>query len=232
MPMHRSYRGKIAYLHDDAGETGREWFDVIVHADGSRIVRARCEMDDDRLLRDVTISMDASFAPHHAYVHLMQNDQFMGSGWFRFSAEAAECQALTAREGRIDQRVPLTRPVRFFGTHPIVCDGMMPGLYDHASGERQQQVTAAASSLAPNGASGPMLAWFDMSIEYVGDEEIAVPAGLFATRRYRVYLPGAFDEPLNIWTTGSDCLVIKESWAVLKSRYELVELDRGPSWTK
>lgn len=77
-----------------------------------------------------------------------------------------------------------------------------------------------------------MLAWFDMSIEYVGDEEVAVPAGLFATRRYRVYLPGAFDEPLNIWTYGSDCLVIKESWAVLKSRYELVELDRGRSWIK
>ena len=50
---HRSYRGKMLYLTDGVGEMGREWFHVTVQPDGTRTMRATCEMDDDRLLRDV-----------------------------------------------------------------------------------------------------------------------------------------------------------------------------------
>lgn len=227
MPTHRTYEGRIAYLHETMGETGREWFSVSVHADGSRIVRARCEMDDDHLLRDVVVGMDSAFRPTHAHVHMMQHDRFLGSGWFRFSATEVECEADTAREGRISQRVSIAEPVRFFGTHPIVCDGMMPGVFDHTRGERRQRVKAGASSLAPNGASGPMLTWFTMDLEYVRDERITVPAGTFETRHFLVHLAGTFDAPLEVWVHGPDCLVVRESWSILKSRYELIEVRQG-----
>ena len=52
-PLHRHYRGKMLYLTDGVGEMGREFFSVTVQPDGERTLRAQCEMDDDRLLRDV-----------------------------------------------------------------------------------------------------------------------------------------------------------------------------------
>jgi len=227
MPAHRTYSGKIAYLHDTAGETGREWFSVSVHGDGSRIVRARCEMDDDHLLRDVVIGMDATFRPTHAHVHLVQHDRFLGSGWFKFTNSEAVCEADTVKEGRISQSVALTEPVRFFGTHPIVCDGLMPALFDFGRGERRQRVKAVASSMAPNGASGPTLSWFTMDLEYVRDETITVRAGTFDTRHFLIHLAGTFDAPLEVWVHGPDCLVVREAWTILKSRYELVEVQAG-----
>lgn len=33
---HRSIRGKLLYLHDTRGETGREWFSVTVQPSGER----------------------------------------------------------------------------------------------------------------------------------------------------------------------------------------------------
>ena len=180
-------------------------------------------MDDDRLLRDVVIAMDARFHPQHAFVNLVKDGAFMGSGWFRFAGGLAECCAETAAEGRIHQEISVTAPVRFFGTHPIVCDGLMPALFDPKRSERRQRISAFASSLAPNGASGPMLCRLDMDIEYVGEEKVEVAAGAFNARCFHVHLPGAFSEPLRIWTHGADSVVVKESWTLLKSRYELVE---------
>jgi len=55
---HRSYRGRVDYIHDDIGERGREWFSVTVQPDGMRTLRSQCEMDDTRILRDVTYTVD------------------------------------------------------------------------------------------------------------------------------------------------------------------------------
>jgi hypothetical protein len=50
---HRSYKGKLLYLTDGQGEMGRETFHVTIQPDGTRTMRATCEMDDDRLISDV-----------------------------------------------------------------------------------------------------------------------------------------------------------------------------------
>ena len=44
---HATYRGKIVYRTDGKGEEGREFFSVTVQPDGSRTLRALCEMDND-----------------------------------------------------------------------------------------------------------------------------------------------------------------------------------------
>ena len=98
---HRSYRGKVVYLTDNVGEMGREFFHVTIQPDGTRTMRAVCEMDDDRLLRDVVITLDPQWQPTDAFVRLTINEDFFGSSWFRFSPSEAECQALTKREGGV-----------------------------------------------------------------------------------------------------------------------------------
>ena len=123
MMPHRSYRGRIAYLRDGQGERGRETFNVTVHADGTRTVRAFCEMDDIRLLRDTTYSVDAAWRPLDAFVRLVSQDRFVGSAWFRFDDLGVECESYTALDGRVSQRQDLGRRPRLFVPHPLVCDG-------------------------------------------------------------------------------------------------------------
>jgi len=81
---HRTYRGRIDYIHDDIGERGREWFTVTVQPDGTRTLRSHCEMDDTRILRDVVYTVDRAWLPIDSYVRLTVEEKLMGSAWFRF----------------------------------------------------------------------------------------------------------------------------------------------------
>ena len=84
---HRTMRGKLLYLHDTHGETGREWFTVTVQPSGERTVRAHCEMEDEQVLRDVVWSMDPDWRPIDAYVRLSVGGVWQGSGWFYCTTE-------------------------------------------------------------------------------------------------------------------------------------------------
>ena len=117
---HRALRGRIAYLHDRDGERGREWFSISVQDDGTRTLRAQCEMDDEDLLRDVTYTVDGSWRPLDAFVRLTRAQRFVGSAWFRFDDQGAECESWTASEGRLSQRVALSQRPRVFAPHPLV----------------------------------------------------------------------------------------------------------------
>ena len=41
---HRNYKGKLLYLTDGQGEMGRESFNITIQPDGTRTMRANCEM--------------------------------------------------------------------------------------------------------------------------------------------------------------------------------------------
>lgn len=99
MMKHRTYSGKLLYLTDGVGEMGREWFKVTVHCDGSRTLRSLVEMDDDKLLRDVVITVGGDWKPLDAFVRLTINEKFVGTRWYRFSDTLVECEAFTAAAG-------------------------------------------------------------------------------------------------------------------------------------
>jgi len=229
MMPHRSYRGRIAYLRDGQGERGRETFNVTVHADGTRTVRAFCEMDDIRLLRDTTYSVDGAWRPLDAFVRLMSQDRFVGSAWFRFDDQGVECESLTALDGRVTQRQDMGRRPRLFVPHPLVCDGWQASAFDYTRGPGVQHLDACTdSSPRPDGGSGPAIGLAEKDLEYVGDEEIEVPAGRFRARHLRILPPkrdAANWAPLEIWVAGEDFQLLRMRWDVLKSTYDLVELD-------
>jgi hypothetical protein len=226
---HRALRGRIAYLRDGQGERGREDFSITVHGDGARTVRAQCEMDDIRLLRDVTYSVDAAWRPLDAFVRLVSQDRFFGSAWFRFDDRGAECEAFTAGDGRVHQRCELGRRPLLFVPHPLVCDGWQASAYDYARGPGVQRLEPCAnSSPRPDGGSGPALGLSHKHLQYVGDETLEVAAGRFACRRLRI-LPPEGDEahgvPLDIWVTGTDFILVRMRWDLLRSTYDLVMLE-------
>jgi hypothetical protein len=227
---HRSYRGTVLYLTDGVGEMGREFFHVTIQPDGTRTLRAVCEMDDDRLLRDVVITLGPDWRPRDAFVRLTVNEAFVGSSWFRFADAVAECEGVTTAEGRISQRFDMPEPAKSFGTHPVHSDAWglsdfkrrIPGEVEESDG------TVFASSFLPNGGSGPLLlpARGRAKRRYIGVEPITVPAGTFSAHRFQFLVDNL--APIEIWATAEDCIPLRLRWDHLRQTYDLVELSGDP----
>lgn len=223
---HRTFRGRIDYIHRKDGEIGREWFSVTVQPDGHRTLRAHCEMDDVELLREVVQTHDPGWLPVDAFVRLTQYGSFVGSSWFNFVDDGIRCEGVTADAGRFSQWLPTDGRVRLFASHPVAADGMQCAAYDHDSPERIQTIRPwANSSPRPDGASGPMAAIGKKVIEYMGVEEVTVPAGTFEARHYSLHPSRPDWTPLETWVTGPDYLFVKLSWDVFEADYVLAELD-------
>ncbi len=228
---HRSYRGKMLYLTDGVGEMGREWFHVTIQPDGARTLRATCEMDDDRLLRDVVMTVTRNWFPVDAFVRLSIEEKPVGSSWFNFTEGTAECQGFTAQEGRLRQHYDVPGRVGFFGAHPLHGDAWACAtLQRDETLDSDRELHNFSSSHLPNGGSGPMLVPTStefLSKKYIGDERIEVAAGSFDTRHFQFLV--ADSPPIEIWLTGSDFIPVLVRWDFLKQSYELVELEGDPA---
>jgi len=221
---HRTYSGRIDYLTNGTEETGREWFSVTVQPDGARTLRAICEMEEPKLMRDVTYSLGSAWQPLDCFVRLMKAGTFMGSAWFRFTDDAIECEAVTAETGRISQRISVERRVRIFASHPLITDGWQTTQFDHARSEAVQKIEQwAHSSSLPDGGSGPMAGTGYKIIKYRGEEEITVPVGTFACRRYDLQSMIPSRPPLEAWVHGEDHQLVKMHWDLRPADYVLAE---------
>lgn len=235
---HRTLRGKILYTSRKpermGAERGRESFIITVHGDGKRTLRACCEIDDPpTVLRDVVLSVDADYYPLDCFTRLTIDDKFEGSGWMRFTESRAETEAFSARDGRISQRFDLTRRVRWLASHPIAGDGMGFAIFDRTRGPGKVFFPdMMVTSPDHRGATGPLLFKLGFGLEYLGDEEVAVPAGTFDAHHFR-YVDTAGQLPeehpqYDVWCTADeDCVFLRGAvGGYMQTFYELVELER------
>ena len=225
---HRSYSGTILYITDGKGEEGREFFKVTVQPDGTRTLRAHCEMDNDELLRDVVLTLDGNWRPLDAFVRLTIANQFQGSSWFLFSDKQLICEAFTKDAGRISQRLATPVWPPSFGGHPICCDTW----HSKAASLRREDKAAfqaldwiAMSSLLPNGGSGPLVSHAHVDVEFCGIENVTTAAGTFETTHVKNFARHrGRDCPVEIWAWNDDFVPIRARWDLLGQTYELVEL--------
>lgn len=224
--QHRSYAGKVLYLTDGVGEMGREMFHVTIQPNGSRTLRAVCELEDDKLLRDVVATVGADWYPMDAFVRIVGDGSFVGSAWFRFTDRTAECHAVTAMEGRWSQTYVLPARVGELGTHPVHADAW--GLAHFASRTPGHEASPPgvrfSTSIQANGGSGPLLtpSTGRKRRRYVGRERLAVRAGAFDVEHFQDLFPDK--PPADLWVTASDYVPIKVQWTHRQQTYELIEL--------
>ncbi len=232
---HRSIRGTIAYTSNKperkGQERGREFFSMDVHSDGHRSVTAHCEIDDrPSVMRDITYSLDANWMPTDCFVRLSVDDAFMGSALFLFGEREAECEAWTSVEGRVSQKMALSRPLVTFQNHAIACDAWHLRLFDRSKGPGVQLIDEVLlSSPDHRGATGPLLFRIAMGIEYVGEENIEVEAGRFDALHFRfVTTPGLpqAHPPYDVWCSNDeDFLFLRGTvGGYMLTHYELTEL--------
>ncbi len=217
----------MVYRRNGVGENGREHFSVTVHADGGRTLRAQCEMDDDRLLRDVVLTVDARWRPIDAFVRLVIDDRLVGSSWFRFEGRLAECEGFSARAGRFAQRFDVAEGTACFGTHSLHGDAWtVARLRRHVGPADRLQFVTFASSVLANGGSGPCLVPVPPGFAKIldrGEETVAMPAGEFLTRHIRIEVPGV--DSFDVWAGGEDCLPVRLSSDTLDETYEMIAIE-------
>lgn len=229
----RSITGTILYTSTKAGREGavrgQEHFRIDMHADGGRTIAAHGEIDDaPAVVRDVNLRVDREGRPQESFVRIAVGGAFRGSGWFRFSDRLAECEAMTAVEGRISQRMELPSPLAAFGNHAMVNDGYLLNLYDLSQGPGVQMFRdILLSSPDHRGATGPMLFPIDLAIEFAGRERLAVAAGEFDALHFRFTdIPGLLQEhpPYDLWCTDDgDYVLLKATvGGYMQTAYELI----------
>ena len=233
---HVNYHGRIAYLSKKPDrmdqERGRERFTITVHSDGHRTCMAQSEIDDrPSVMRNTALTLDEAWHPLECFVRISVGDRFMGSGWFRFSEDEAECETYTAIEGRVSQKMSLIERPRAFVDHAIICDAWVLKMFDLSKGPGVQTFPQLLlSSPDHRGATGPLLFRISPSIEFVGEEKITVGAGEFGALHFRfgstAGLPNEHP-PYDVWCTADGHYIFLRGavYGYMMTYYELVDLE-------
>lgn len=232
--LSRQIIGTISYTsnqeHRRGAGRGGEMFRIDVLRDGSRVIAANGEIEDaPSIMRDVNLRIGANGVPQECFVRLYVGEEFTGSSWFRFSPTVAECEAYTAAEGRITQRMDLEQPLPAFGNHAMINDAFLMSLYDLSAGPGVQVIPSMlCSSPDHRGATGPLLFETGLAIEFVGNEDITVAAGTFPARHFRIVdVPGLPVEypDYDLWVTADDDYVLLKATVAgyMQTAYELTE---------
>ena len=216
--------GKISYVHRDRGETGREWFRITRNADGSRTLRATCELDDEGILRDVVHTVGSDWKPVDSFVRLHSGGVFAGSSWFHFSDTTLACEADLADVGRISQSIAVPQRPDVFAAHPLSSDGWQVSQFDHSREATRQEILSSHCSPRADGGSGPLAGVNPKALEFLGNEVRSVPAGSFDTRHFLIHTPRDDWPPLELWVHGDDNILVELEWPILHSRYILTDL--------
>jgi hypothetical protein len=233
------FRGRIHYTSrkpDRFGhERGREWFTIDVADDGWRTLHTHCEIDDaPRVLRHVTLSVDPGWLPREAHVRVAVDGRRVGSSWYRFHDDLAECEGDTAAEGRRSQRIRLDAPLRGLVTHPIQGDAWLCSAYPLAEGPGTRTMRFLTTSHDHRGATGPALLKDVTDWTFVGRERVEVAAGTFDALHFSL---GSLDTwgpedlarhpPYHMWVTADGNYVFLRAYVegYMQTHYELTELE-------
>jgi len=169
--------GTIGYFGVQGVRAGSELFSVSREADGSSVLRAQCIMDDDALVRDCLLCLDATDRPREAFVRTIEGGVLLGSGHYSFGPSKIHARIAPAHGEA--EHIESAAPCCFFGTHSLVNDGWIA----RAMGaDRRAKITVHANSLAANGGGVPGLHATCAVIEDHGTERREVGAGAFDCR--------------------------------------------------
>ncbi|MEE8306841.1 MAG: hypothetical protein V3R81_06220 [Gammaproteobacteria bacterium] len=228
--------GQIDYVSDADNDRGRqhgaERFTITRHGDGRMVQRAHCRITDPPdVERDSVFAVDGNLRPVDAYVRIETGGSFTGAGWYQFSDQLAECEALTSVDGRIRVVEPIVPGPFAFCCHAIVGDAWMLAAVAPAEDGKRRPITLLTSTPNKQGATGPTLATKSYGVERVGVEKVSVPAGEFEAIHLRsgvvddVSSLYAADFSYHIWVTNDPLRLGVLSTYPGKARYQLIELN-------
>ena len=202
----------------DGTVQGSERFTLTRHPDGSRSLQMLADLRSRGSWFNVYLHVDAGFRPSTGFATYWTSGLLKGSGHFEVEGDALRATSRGPVSG--SQTRATAVPTRFsLGAHPVSGDGWHTAHYDMAA--RGVQTLSLYSVDAGADVTKPVLGTLlPLSVEYLGEERVTVPAGTFDTQRFR--LAGLND----LWVSGPDRLVVKSELPRRGIRYVLVALAR------
>jgi hypothetical protein len=222
---YRHYAGTILYLDATEREWGREHFSGSVHGHG-RSLRAVCEMDEARLLRDVSVSIGPDWRPRDGFVRNLRDGVTIGTCWYGVSGASVECEGVTADHGRLSVRIDAGRPIDFLGLHPLAGDALTAMIRGTDQPGEERVLLCAANSTAHLGDEGLDVKWVEPVVAFIGPERITVRAGTFDALHYTIRWSDQVPHLTDFWIDPVDCLPLLTLLPAIGERYELVTLAR------
>jgi hypothetical protein len=183
-------------------------------------------MDDVRLLREVSWSVDNDWLPRDGFVRNLRDGQTIGSCWYRVSGNSVECEGVTADHGRVSRQIDAGERIDFLGMHPLSGDCLTAMVRGTDQPGEERILTCAANSLAHLGDEGLDVRMVHPVVAYIGDEEVTVRAGTFSARRYTIRWSDQVPHLTDFWIDPVDCLPLLTVLPSIGERYELVSLNR------
>lgn len=208
--------GRIAYRDGEGAETGHEHFDLIA-AQGRRLLRALCVMDDIGLIREVSIGMEEDFRPRDGCCRIWQG-----------GAESLMRFDVADDHVRCGQTVlPLAAPLPYLGLHPLAGDALIIHRRGTDALGEFRPIAAVTNSISPNGEEDLHMQAMEIHVACMGEQDITVAAGTFAAWHYR--LRWRDDWPAaDLWVRAGDGLFLLMRWPMISAWYELTDWRCGP----
>lgn len=187
-----------------------DWEDFIItkNPDGSRTAMTLSRFPRSSIVRHVVQTVDKDFRSIDGFARLFSEGKFLGS------------IARYVREGRLISTVfpPDGGPADPFetefdqdrevlGYHPTSVEGWKFQRMD-LSQKGPQSIHLFTTSLTWNGGAMGHGLRVEMSVEYLGDEDLQVAGESFPCRHY-IWRTGDIDGDLDIWTTGDDQILVR-----------------------
>ena len=195
----------------DGGSCGTERWLITVYADGTRTLRTFLDWSNRASQLTAVLRVDEEFRPVDAFAQTHSGGAFLGTGLY-VVADGMLTQTIHTPTDVFSETTAL--PDRFsLLLHPVSADGWHYGYYDMEAGGPQtgQQCTLGAAGRSV------MCALSERPLEFVGTEDITVPAGTFTTQRFR------FGDSTELWVTGPDRVVVQHEYRAGGTRYQLTE---------
>lgn len=201
--------GRIAYRDAGGRETGYETFDLIA-AQGRRLLRALCVMEDIGLIREVSIGMGDDFRPRDGQCRIWQGgvESLMR---FAIGPDQAVCG---------DQALPLAAPLLYLGLHPLSGDALIIHQRGTDAPGDYRPIAAVTNSISPNGEEDLHMQAMEIAVAYMGETALDVAAGRFAAWHYRLRWRDDWP-PADLWVRAGDGLFLMMRWAMVLAWFEL-----------
>lgn len=198
---------------------GSENFYLTVHRDGSRTMRAFTDIAARDVQANVVLRVADNFRPLDAYVSLFTKGGYKGAMTINVNGDTLSA-VTTGPTGTLHQTTKVP-PEFSLVVHPLALDSWHPWYVKPTTGVQQagQQYFLNTDGDVAKALSGQVQ---PAEFEYLGEEQITVPAGTFNTTRVRM---GGHSE---IWVTGPDRLLVRYVWASIDRDYVLKTLATGP----
>lgn len=181
-----------------------EWFTVTVNPDRTRTLRVITKSPDASLVRDVSQTVDETWAPVEGYVRLIRDNVLLGSLIRRVEGTRVQSYFFDGG-GRVSHGEQELTERMTFGFHAVASNPWKFGQHGGEAGVTPLPILT--HSLSWNGGTVGLGDVSHTTLEHLGRQTVTVPAGTFDCDHFR--WSTRVDGVIDVWSATEDKIYVR-----------------------